>query len=67
MAASGVSYALASVFGGWLLDYFRKQPLQLDGWPTLDAFAAMFVIGFVLRLMSAGWLLLLPEEKERGT
>jgi MFS family permease len=65
MAASGVSFAVASVLGGWLLDYFRKQPLHIEGWPTLDAFATMFLIGFVLRLMSAGWLLLLQEEKVR--
>jgi MFS family permease len=62
MAASGISFACASVLGGGLLDVLRHRSWQVAGGQTLDAFGMLFVIGFALRLASALWLLLLPAR-----
>jgi len=61
MAASGASFAVASVLGGWLLDYLKGHPLVVAGLPQ-SSFATLFIVGFVLRLLAAGWLLGLPKK-----
>jgi len=70
MAASSASFAIASVLGGWLLDALRTWSAQSStadsstaesSVAAIDPFAALFVVGFILRLGSAAWLLLLRE------
>jgi len=64
-AIDGVFHGVAVVMGGLLYDMFRAQP---PGWShhwALDYFAAIFTLGWLLRLSGVVMLWLVVREPER--
>jgi hypothetical protein len=57
-------YALSTLAGGLLFDWANKNlsPQKWPGW-SIDHFAAIFLLGLVLRLSAAGWAARIRERR----
>lgn len=57
-------YALSTLAGGLLFDWANKNlsPQEWPGW-SIDHFAAIFLLGLVLRLSAAGWAARIRERR----
>jgi hypothetical protein len=80
MAISGVSFAIASLIGGWLLNtlsplgatphaYVPPLSTMIGGRANLprDPFLWLFALGCGLRVLTSIWLLLLREPTPQLT
>jgi MFS family permease len=61
-AIDGVFHAAAVVLGGLLYDYFRTSPPDWSGNLGIDYFAAIFALGWLLRLSGVVVLWLIVRE-----
>ncbi len=62
-AVSGIVFAAASMIGGVLLDTLGQQAAWVVLRLGLEAFGALFLLGFLLRLGAAWWLWRLEEPQ----
>jgi MFS family permease len=58
-------YALSTVAGGLLFDWASQQAAYSSIFGEIDHFAAIFLLGFVLRLIAAGLAARVSEPRNR--
>jgi hypothetical protein len=62
-AATGLCYAASTVLGGLLVDRYGAEGFRFAESPWLSFFPCLFLVGWLMRSLGAGLLLLVVEPK----